>query len=70
MLNIPGDMLWNEAYGPRATAAHPTSYTVRQGDTFYTIACSFGDVYPEAIAQANNLNFNEAPLPGLNLQIP
>lgn len=69
-LNIPKDILWNTAHGPRTSAAHPATYTVQQGDTFNSIACTFGDVFPEAIAQANNLNFNEAILPGLNLQIP
>jgi LysM repeat protein len=35
--------------------AHPADYTVKAGDTIYSIACDFGDVDPMAIAAANNL---------------
>jgi len=40
----------------RALLPHPTIYTVEVGDTIYSIACMFGDVYPEAIVLANNLH--------------
>ncbi len=69
-LIIPKNTEWNMDYGPRSSAAHPAVYTVQQGDTFNRIACIFGDVYPEAIAQSNSLNLYEQILPGLNLQIP
>jgi len=48
--------------GPRALKAHPTSYTVRSGDTIYSIACDFGDVDPQAIGA--NLTV------GTTIQIP
>jgi len=48
--NAPG---FNE--GARSLRQHPTTYTVRGGDTIYSIACLFGDVFPEAIADANDL---------------
>jgi LysM repeat protein len=54
----------------RALRAHPTTYTVRSGDTINSIACYFGDVDPRAIAHVNGL---EAPYnlsSGQNLQIP
>lgn len=42
--------------GTRALAPHPTSYTASAGDTIYSVACKFGDVTPDAIAQTNNLS--------------
>lgn len=56
--------------GDRSLRNHPTTYTVVSGDTIYSIACLFGDVDPEAIIYANNL---EAPYnlePGDKLKIP
>lgn len=41
--------------GARSLRQHPTTYTVRGGDTIYSIACLFGDVFPQAIADANGL---------------
>ncbi len=54
----------------RALRPHPTTYTVQGGDTFYSIACLFGDVWPEAIAAANSMNINAALTPGQTLKIP
>ncbi len=54
----------------RALRNHPTTYTVRAGDTLYSIACLFGDVWPEAIAQANGLGLNATLTPGQTLRIP
>jgi LysM repeat protein len=45
----------NHFFGTRALQKHPTDYTVVAGDTIYTIACKFGDVSPDAIAEANGL---------------
>ena len=42
--------------GARALVAHPTDYTVRAGDTVFSIACVFGDVDPRAIEDANGLS--------------
>lgn len=39
----------------RALRTHPTTFTVRPGDTVYVIACVFGDVDPIALGLANNL---------------
>ena len=54
----------------RALRAHPTTYVVQPGDTFYSIACLFGDVWPEAIAAANGMNVNAALTPGQSIRIP
>ena len=56
----------------RSLRPHPTTYTVRgSGETLYSIACLFGDVWPEDIAQANGLPLNDEPLaPGTVLHIP
>lgn len=56
--------------GPRALRQHPASYTVQPGETIYAVACIFGDVYPIAIAQANNLSEPYSISPGTVLQIP
>ncbi|MFZ6021265.1 MAG: LysM peptidoglycan-binding domain-containing protein, partial [Chloroflexota bacterium] len=53
VLMIPATGTWSS--GPRALKAHPADYTVKAGDTIYSIACDFGDVDPMAIAAANNL---------------
>ena len=58
------------ANGPRSLSPHPTDYTVVSGDTFYSIACKFGDVYPEEIALANSKGVNYTPKVGEKLQIP
>jgi LysM repeat protein len=56
--------------GNRALVNHPTSYSVRGGETLFTIACNFGDVDPNAIAVVNNLTPPYRLSPGLVLQIP
>lgn len=57
--------------GERMQKAHPAIYTVsRAGETIYTIACEFGDVRPEAIAQANGLSLDSILLIGQQLSIP
>lgn len=58
--------------GTRALRAHPTTYTVTSADeNIYSIACLFGDVTPEAIAQQNGLAVSAAALPvGKQLNIP
>lgn len=49
---------------------HPTDYTVRGGDTIYSIACYFGDVYPSDIANSNGLSSPYNLTAGDVLQIP
>lgn len=58
--------------GARALRAHPTTYTVTSADeNIYSIACLFGDVTPEAIAQQNGLAVSAVTLPvGKQLNIP
>ncbi len=57
--------------GTRALRNHPATYTVTGSDeTVYSVACSFGDVDPGAIAQANNLSSSAALTPGQQLSIP
>jgi LysM repeat protein len=56
--------------GERALLNHPTDYTVAAGDTLYSIACKYGDVYPEQIANANNIGVNAEPSSGTVLHIP
>ena len=54
----------------RALIKHPAQYTVKAGDTIYTIACAFGDVSPDMIALANNLQSPYSLSAGQVLQIP
>jgi len=56
--------------GTRALQAHPTQYTVVVDDTFYSIACVFGDVDPSAIAAANGLAVTAPVTTGQILNIP
>lgn len=49
---------------------HPTDYTVKSGDTIYSIACYFGDVYPSDIADLNGLSSPYNLTTGDVLQIP
>jgi len=56
--------------GTRALQAHPTQYTVAVNDTFYTIACSFGDVDPSAIAAANGMSITAPLTTGQVINIP
>jgi len=56
--------------GNRALHAHPATYTVKSGDTFYSIACFYGDLWPEEIADYNAMKMDD-PLPaGTKLDIP
>ena len=56
--------------GTRALQAHPTQYTVAVNDTFYSIACVFGDVDPSAIAAANGLAITAPLTTGQVINIP
>lgn len=56
--------------GKRALLPHPASYTVKSGDTIYTIACTFGDVDPAAIVAANNLKAPYTLTVGQTLNVP
>jgi LysM repeat protein len=52
-LRIPQSGSWP---GDRSLINHPANYTVRAGDTIYSIACAFGDVSPDMIALQNSLS--------------
>lgn len=54
----------------RSLKTHPAQYTVKSGDTIYTIACAFGDVSPDMIALANNLSSPYTLSSGQILNIP
>jgi LysM repeat protein len=54
----------------RSLKSHPAQYTVVSGDTIYTIACKFGDVGPDMIILANNLQSPYSLSAGQTLQIP
>ncbi len=71
-LRIPQNARPFTDFAPRALQPHPTTYTVHgSNETLYSIACKFGDVWPEDIAAANGLPLNDAPLPvGTVLHIP
>ena len=56
--------------GTRALQTHPTQYTVAVDDTFYNIACTFGDVDPSTIAAANGLALTAPLTTGQILNIP
>lgn len=56
--------------GERARADHPATYTVQSGDSFYSIACKYGDVWPEEIAAQNNMQLDATLTSGTTLQIP
>ena len=56
--------------GTRALQSHPAKYTVAVDDTFYKIACTFGDVDPSAIASANGLSVDTPLVTGTVLNIP
>ena len=57
--------------GERALRAHPTTYTVSSSsETFYSIACLFGDVDPAQIAAANGIALGTLLSSGKVLNIP
>ena len=67
-LRIPSDA--PPFAGDRSLLKHPTTYRVQAGDTLYSVACEFGDVSPEQIAQANGKGINWTLPAGENIQIP
>jgi len=56
--------------GSRALRLHPTTYTVLPNKTIYSIACEFGDVFPEDIVSKNGLVPPYTLLVGQILEIP
>lgn len=69
VLKIPKDAAkFNQ--GARSLRQHPTTYTVRAGDTVNSIACLFGDVDPRAIEDANGFSGSYTMNVGSSIQIP
>ena len=60
----------NHFVSDRSLIDHPTDYTVKAGDTIYTIACKFGDVSPDMIAKQNDLSSPYNLKAGDTLRIP
>lgn len=57
--------------GTASLIPHPAQYTVASADeTVYTIACKYGNVYPEDIASKNNISVSAKLTVGQSLQIP
>ncbi len=67
-LKIPTSGTWE--LGPRYLKEHPTEYTVLAGDTIYKIACDFGDVSPNEIMDANQIENADTLIVGQVLLIP
>jgi LysM repeat protein len=56
--------------GTRALVPHPANYSVRAGDTIYSIACQYGDADPNQIIVANSLTSPYTLSVGKALYIP
>lgn len=54
----------------RQLRSHPATYTASGNDTFFSIACAFGDVWPEHIAEANGMDLDDELRGGTTLHIP
>lgn len=67
-VHIPQTGSWN--LGSRALHEHPAQYTVKSGDTFYTIACYFGNLMPDDIATYNSMSLSDKLKAGTVLDIP
>ena len=53
VLDVPQTGSWPG--GERELLPHPDTWTVTPGETVFQIACAYGDVWPEHIIAANNL---------------
>jgi len=67
-LNIPTNA--RPFGGDRSLKSHPAEYVATGSDTFYSIACSYGDVWPEHIAEANGMELDDNIVAGSQLHIP
>jgi LysM repeat protein len=68
VVKIPSSGTWGD--GSRALKDHPTTYTVQSGDTLNKIACSYGDVDPNAILYANGMSSANDIQAGNTINIP
>jgi LysM repeat protein len=69
-LKIPTSGSWPSSFGDRSLKSHPTTYTVKSGDTINKVACAFGDVDPSSIAIANGLSSPYTLSAGATIKIP
>lgn len=60
----------NPFEGERMLQEHPTTYVVKAGDTFGSIACYFGDLSPDMIALQNGMRTDQRLEAGEELIIP
>jgi LysM repeat protein len=56
--------------GNRMLDSHPDTYNVSSGETFYSIACKYGDVRPEDIAAHNGMSVDATLTGGQTINIP
>jgi LysM repeat protein len=56
--------------GPRSLRKHPDTYSVKSGDTIYSIACIYGDADPNAMIFANSLQSPYNLKAGQEISIP
>jgi len=68
VVQIPQSGSWTN--DGRSLKAHPDTYVVQDGESLNKIACSYGDVDPNAILYANNLNSASDVQSGMTLNIP
>jgi LysM repeat protein len=68
VLQVPQSGSWPTE--DRMILEHPDTWTVSAGETVYSIACEYGDVWPEQIIAVNGLQAPYELEPGQVLQIP
>ena len=68
VLTIP--QTGNPFPGDRSLHDHPTTYTIPESMTVYSLACYFGDIDPSAIILANNLAVPFTVNAGQTMNIP
>lgn len=69
-VKIPQSGSWDPANGSRTLRGHPDTHVVQAGETVNKIACSYGDVDPNSIIAANELQSPYTLSAGQSLRIP
>jgi LysM repeat protein len=73
-LTIPQNSVWSvQEWGPIELRSHPATYVVtgNADTTVHGVACKFGNVYPDAIVQANaGISLSSTLTVGQSLNIP
>ncbi len=73
VISLPDDPEpWTQmdGYGKRRLNPHPAVIVSKSGDNLFSIACTFGDVLPEDIANANKLVLGESIPAGTQISVP